>query len=192
MDRHCFLWVTVNFRTAWTRWCVTAAMLRYRRGELHRLKRRSRHMRPEPAVLDSLAATGILQRRGRRAGRNTQRPITIVDRTLTKARQGRGRRGAGCNVNNLIRPKLMRHAFRPVSKIVCATLNVRSLRSAQQGRCGGRSGEQWGAGRAGGDGVVARGLVLRVHRSPACARLQRRRGSSTYPTGSGPGLRRLP
>ena len=86
------------------------------------------------AVLDSLAAAGILQRRGRRAGRNTQRPITVVDSTLTGARYGHRRRGArihtrGSNVNNLIRPRLMRHAFRPVSKIVCATLNVRSLRN---------------------------------------------------------------
>ena len=109
-------------------------MLRYRKGEPYRLKRRSRHIRPEPAVLDSLAAAGILQRRGRRAGRNTQRPITVVDSTLTGARYGHRRRGArihtrGSNVNNLIRPRLMRHAFRPVSKIVCATLNVRSLRN---------------------------------------------------------------
>ena len=112
-------------------------MIQYLKGQLYRLRRRFRCVRPEPAVLDRLAAAGILRRRGRRAGRNTQRPIKVIDWTLNHRRvirQRWGRRGEGVtlrghNANNLIRPQLMRHLIRPTSSIVCGALNVRSLRN---------------------------------------------------------------
>ena len=48
----------------------------YRKDELYRLRRESRHARrPEAKVLDVLAAAGILHYRGQRAGRDTQRRI---------------------------------------------------------------------------------------------------------------------
>ena len=114
-----------------------ADMLRYSRGELYRLKHRSGHARrPEAKVLDSLAAAGVLRYRGRRAGRNMQRQIEVIDRSVGhRVMRGRHRlrrgpsRQLGCNVNNLVRPRLMRHVFRPTSTIACGTLNVRSLRN---------------------------------------------------------------
>ena len=112
-------------------------MLRYRKGDMRRLRRASGHLRPGDAVLGTLAAEGILQYRGKRADRNLQRPIAIIDSTLNSdrraTRQRRRRRRAarprGRNVNNLIRPQLMRHVFRPTSLITCGTLNARSLRN---------------------------------------------------------------
>ena len=101
----------------WNHSSVTYSMLRYRKGDLYRLRHASGHLRPGDAVLGTLAAEGILQYRGKRAGRNLQRSIAIIDSTLNSdrraTRQRRRRRRAarprGRSVNNLIQPQLMRH-----------------------------------------------------------------------------------
>ena len=92
----------------WNHSSVTYSMLRNRKRDLYRLRRSSGHLRPGDEVLGTLAAEGILQYRGKRAGRYLQRPVAIVDSTLNSdrraTRQRRRRRRAvrprGRNVND--------------------------------------------------------------------------------------------